>query len=160
MMTPHYTHQFSIWLNKVAMPTGVPLLMVWLLKVHWPMVNCLIAVVEWDVCMRERGTMTDGEVLTSSSCGVWLAYILWFIIWCLWWSYCACSECLNGTIKCIRDFCNTTDGSLSDDQLGLLKSDMLHLFHFQFQHNDRHILIYLRNIRITRLGKHQCACIR
>ena len=103
-------------------------------------------------CLNEGVNYNDGEVFTSSSCGIWLAYIP-FIMQFLWWSYCACSECLNGSIKCIHDFCNTTEGSLSDYQLGLLKSDILHLFNFQRQP----ILIDLHHIRKKQQGKQQCA---
>ena len=104
-------------------------------------------------CLHEGVKYNDGEIL-KSSCGIWLAYIPFIIQSSHNCDFiaCACSECLNGSIKCISDFCNTTEGSLSDYQLGLLKSDILHLFHFQFQHR-RHILIDLRHIRTNQLGK-------
>lgn len=62
------------------------------------------------------------------------------------------SECLNGTIECIKNYCNTTEGLLSETQLGSLKSDILHLFHFQYQHKE-HVLIDLRHIRNSQLSK-------
>ena len=63
---------------------------------------------------------------------------------------------MNGSIQCIRDFCNTTEGSLSDYQLGLLKSDIFHLFNYQLQQRQ-HILIDLHHIRKNQIGKQQCA---